>query len=69
MNEKVILPRFDLPRDSTNVAMRALWATGGDFSRVPRVVGGSGLEAEIKQFGEKAREKREKGKGKRGEHT
>jgi hypothetical protein len=29
MNEKVILPRFDLPRDSTRVAMRTLWAAGG----------------------------------------
>ena len=25
MSEKVILPNFDLPRDSTRVAMRALW--------------------------------------------
>jgi hypothetical protein len=29
MNEKVILPRFDLPQDSTRVAMRTLWAAGG----------------------------------------
>jgi hypothetical protein len=29
MNQKVVLPRFDLPRDSTRVAMRALWVTGG----------------------------------------
>ncbi len=29
MSEKVILPNFDLPRDSTRVAMRALWVMGG----------------------------------------
>jgi hypothetical protein len=29
MNEKVVLPRFDLPRDTTRIAMRALWAAGG----------------------------------------
>ncbi len=29
MSEKVVLPNFDLPRDSTRIAMRALWAMGG----------------------------------------
>jgi hypothetical protein len=29
MSEKVVLPNFDLPRDSTRVAMRALWVMGG----------------------------------------
>ena len=29
MSEKVVLPNFDLPRDSTRVAMRVLWAMGG----------------------------------------
>jgi hypothetical protein len=29
MNQKVVLPRFDLPGDSTRVAMRALWTAGG----------------------------------------
>jgi len=28
MNQKVVLPRFDLPRDSTRIAMRVLWAAG-----------------------------------------
>ena len=29
MNEKLVLPRFDVPRDSTRIAMRMLWAMGG----------------------------------------
>jgi hypothetical protein len=29
MSEKVVLPNFDLPRDSTRVAMRVLWVMGG----------------------------------------
>ena len=29
MSEKVVLPNFDLPRDSTRLAMRALWIMGG----------------------------------------
>src|SRR5438552_10004610 len=29
MSEKVVLPNFDLPRDSTRVAMRVLWVRGG----------------------------------------
>ncbi len=29
MSEKVVLPNFDLPRDSTRVAMRLLWVMGG----------------------------------------
>jgi hypothetical protein len=29
MAEKVVLPNFDLPRDSTRVAMRVLWVMGG----------------------------------------
>lgn len=29
MGEKVVLPNFDLPRDSTRVAMRVLWGMGG----------------------------------------
>jgi len=29
MSEKLVLPRFDLPRDSTRIAFRALWAAGG----------------------------------------
>ena len=29
MNEKLVLPRFDVPRDSTQTAMRVLWAMGG----------------------------------------
>ena len=29
MSEKLVLPRFDLPRDSTRIAIRALWAAGG----------------------------------------
>ena len=29
MGEKVVLPNFDLPRDSTRVAMRVLWVMGG----------------------------------------
>ena len=29
MSEKVVLPNFDLPRDSTRVAMRVLWIMGG----------------------------------------
>jgi hypothetical protein len=28
MNQKVVLPRFDLPRDSTRIAIRALCAAG-----------------------------------------
>jgi hypothetical protein len=29
MGEKVVLPNFDLPGDSTRVAMRVLWGMGG----------------------------------------
>jgi hypothetical protein len=29
MSEKVVLPNFDLPRDSTRLAMRVLWVMGG----------------------------------------
>lgn len=29
MGEKVVLPNFDLPRDSTRIAMRVLWGMGG----------------------------------------
>jgi len=29
MSEKVVLPNFDLPRDSTRIAMRMLWVMGG----------------------------------------
>ena len=29
MSEKVVLPNFDLPRDSTRIAMRVLWVMGG----------------------------------------
>ena len=29
MSEKLVLPRFDVPRDSTRIAMRTLWAMGG----------------------------------------
>jgi len=29
MSEKLVLPRFDLPRDSMRIAIRALWAAGG----------------------------------------
>ena len=29
MSEKLVLPRFDLPRDSTRTAIRVLWGTGG----------------------------------------
>jgi len=29
MSTKVVLPRFDLPRDSTRIAFRALWGAGG----------------------------------------
>jgi hypothetical protein len=28
MNEKLVLPRFDLPKDGPHAAIRALWATG-----------------------------------------
>ncbi len=28
MSEKVVLPRFDLPRDTTRIAIRAAWAAG-----------------------------------------
>ena len=29
MNEKLVLPRFSMPRDATRSAMRALWVAGG----------------------------------------
>src|SRR5947209_2420480 len=28
MSEKLVLPRFDLPRDTTRIAIRAAWAAG-----------------------------------------